>query len=132
MDLPCEDTTCEFRVALPIIPNDVMNKRLNGQLPRGKPSLTGSSTFPCNPPFLCKMNYSVEGSSGNTNETYVVWSIDSKHVDVNASIDENGVITVDRNSKPGYLNVRATLQGTNSKLIACVLKCLSSQYPTFP
>ena len=36
MDLSCEDTTCKFRVALPIIPNDVMNKRLNGQLPRGR------------------------------------------------------------------------------------------------
>lgn len=66
---------------------------------------------------IIKMNYSVEGSSGSTNETYVVWSIDSKHVDVNASIDENGVITVDRNSKPGYLNVRATLQGTNYYVI---------------
>ena len=60
MDLPCEDTTCEFRVALPIIPNDVMNKRLNGQLPRGQALPHRFFDISLLSSFLCKMNYSVE------------------------------------------------------------------------
>ena len=86
-------------------------------------SIHSSEAFDANktvtiyPQNIIQMQSTIDGSVADTDTTKVLWSIDAKDTDVIASISENGVITVDKNSKAGFLNVKATLQGTTYSVV---------------
>ena len=61
------------------------------------------------PSSVIQMNKAIQGTAG-IEDTEVNWSILSKSEGVIASITEDGLVTIDSNSQPGYLNINGTIK----------------------
>ena len=82
-----------------------------------KDAYDANKTVTIYPANIIQMQSDIDGNVADSDTTKVLWSIDTKDTDVIASISESGAITVDKNSKSGYLNIKATLEGTTYTVV---------------